>query len=819
MKKEKKLLFLLIIVCLIIGVKSVSAQTQKGGDIDGEASNDNSGTSVSMPDKFTVAIGATGNDGTNTDAGHVRVYVWNGNAWVQKGADINGESVYDQSGFSVCMPDANTLAVGARYNNGNGISSGHVRIYKWSGSAWVQKGSEIDGEAAGDQSGHSVSMPDSNTLAIGSIYNDGNGTNAGHVRVYTWNGSAWVQKGNDLDGEAANDNFGSSVSMANVNTIAIGARYNSGNGNASGHVRIYRWNGSSWVQKGNDLDGEAVGDLSGHAVSMPDSNTVAIGAPANDENWTKVNSGHVRVYSWNGSAWVQKGYDIDGEADSDASGHSVSMPNANTVAIGAWTNSGNGTSSGHVRVYAWNGNNWIKRGADIDGESGGDQSGCAVSMPDASTLAIGALLNDGNGISSGHVRVYIVCNNTKTIGHTSCAGQYTSPSGKYIWTTSGIYKDTIPNQAGCDSIITVNLTIRNPTYSTITPGNCLSKYTSPSGKYVWTSSGTYYDTIVNAVGCDSVITINLVIKNSSNSVSSSACSSYTSPSGKYVWTSTGIYKDTLPNALGCDSIITINLTIKNTFKFMSLSNCNSYISPSGKYMWTSTGIYRDTIPNTAGCDSIIVINLSILKSTTGSTNFTSCKNFTAPSGKYTWTSSGTYLDTIPNKVGCDSVISITLTINKVDVTVTDSSPLLTANETGAIYQWLNCNNNFSAITNEKGKSFTAIANGSYAVEVSKNGCTDTSICIQVNNLSVTENNFESFITIFPSPTDKEITIDLGAHYSGVTAVLRNAMGQEIDRRFYPLTERIYMELNGMRGIYFVEVSSNGKRAVFKVMKK
>ena len=173
-------------------------------------------------------------------------------AQIQKGADIHGESEYDYSGRSVSMPDANTLAIGADQNNGNGSFAGHVRVYNWSGTAWVQKGADIDGEAADDYSGWSVSMPDANTLAIGAVRNDGNGSNAGHVRVYNWSGTAWVQKGADIDGEAADDYSGSSVSMPDANTLAIGAYGNDDNVKNAGHVRIYTLNNNLNIEK-NDF--------------------------------------------------------------------------------------------------------------------------------------------------------------------------------------------------------------------------------------------------------------------------------------------------------------------------------------------------------------------------------------------------------------------------------------------------------------------------------------------------------------------------------------------------------------------------------------
>ena len=281
-----------------------------GADIDGEAANDYSGYSVSLSsDGTTVAIGAPLNDANGTSSGHVRIYAWNSatSAWEQQGADIDGEAAYDWSGYSVSLSsDGTTVAIGAPYNDANGDNSGHVRIYAWNSatSAWEQQGADIDGEAANDYSGYSVSLSsDGTTVAIGAPLNDANGTSSGHVRIYAWNSatSAWEQQGADIDGEAAGDYCGRSVSLSSDGTtVAIGAYLNDGNGNDSGHVRIYAWNGatSAWDQQGADIDGEAEYDYSGGSVSLSsDGTTVAIGADGNDGNGS--NSGHVRVYSIN----------------------------------------------------------------------------------------------------------------------------------------------------------------------------------------------------------------------------------------------------------------------------------------------------------------------------------------------------------------------------------------------------------------------------------------------------------------------------------------------------------------------------------------
>ena len=174
--------------------------------------------------------------------------------------------------------------------------------------AWEQLGGDIDGEAAGDNSGRSVSLSaDGSTVAIGAYGNDGNGSNSGHVRVYQLDGTsgsapAWVKLGEDIDGEAAGDQSGKSVSLsADGSTIAIGGDFNGGSGSKSGHVRVYQLDGTSgsapaWVKIGEDIDGEVADDQSGNSVSLSaDGSTIAIGAESNGGN-NSFNSGHVRVY-------------------------------------------------------------------------------------------------------------------------------------------------------------------------------------------------------------------------------------------------------------------------------------------------------------------------------------------------------------------------------------------------------------------------------------------------------------------------------------------------------------------------------------------
>lgn len=398
------------------GALTLFGQEQLGSDIDGEAARDNAGYSISLSSNGQrVAVGASGNDDNGNNAGQVRIFEWNGTEWLQVGEDIDGEAAFDGSGRGVSLsPDGLRVAIGAYMNSVGGTISeaGHVRVYEWDGIEWSQLGEDIDGKRAFEWTGlgESISIA-GNRVAAGAA---GNGNHKGYVRVFEWNGTEWIQFGNDIEGEAAFDSFGRSVSMSDDgNLLAIGAPANSGNGAYSGHVRVFKWDGLEWMQMGQDIDGEATGDASGRSVSLSGNGSkVAIGASSNDGNGHR--SGHVRVYEWDGINWTQVGEDIDGKGPEAQSGRSVSLSDdGNTIAIGGNTNTLVGFNPGHVRVYKWNGNQWVQHGKEIEGEGAIDWSGHSVSISsNGQILAIGAYRNNGNGDEAGHVRVFDLSNIT-----------------------------------------------------------------------------------------------------------------------------------------------------------------------------------------------------------------------------------------------------------------------------------------------------------------------------------------------------------------------------------------------------------------------
>ncbi|MFT7085816.1 MAG: gliding motility-associated-like protein [Vicingaceae bacterium] len=182
----------------------------------------------------------------------------------------------------------------------------------------------------------------------------------------------------------------------------------------------------------------------------------------------------------------------------------------------------------------------------------------------------------------------------------------------------------------------------------------------------FTSNNTATFTIPNAVGCDSVITLDLTINNATSStVTEGACGSFTWAQNGLSYLTTGLHNDTILNAAGCDSIVTLDLTINQpTASTLTETACETYTWVRNGETYTTSGNYNDTVPNAVGCDSVITLDLTINQSTASSFSITSCDTYNWALSGVTYTISGSYNDTIPNAVGCDSVLTLILTIDR-----------------------------------------------------------------------------------------------------------------------------------------------------------
>jgi hypothetical protein len=387
------------------------AQTQLGSSIIGEDAFNWLGFSVSISaDGRSFASGAQYNSNIGNNAGAVKVMHWDSvsSDWVQKGTVLYADTIEERFGFSVSISaNGNILAISAPYYNGN---SGRVKVYEWNGSAWAQKGAVILSEAANDMFGHALSISaDGNILAVGARFNNGGGTESGHVRVFEWVGNTWSQKGSDIDGLAF-EQSGYAMSLSkDGNTVVIGSPFNSGGGAFRGQVRVFTWQSatSSWTQKGQGLNGDADQEQSGKAVSINEDGTVlAIGSDYNSQFYAY--NGQTKVFDWDSdsSKWVQKGTSLFGSAANQFFGRSISLNNdGNRLAVGAH---GVNSDAGQVQLFEWNGISWNLVGNQLNGQAASDYFGISVSLNEnGRILAAGAYGNDAGGNDAGEVKVFL----------------------------------------------------------------------------------------------------------------------------------------------------------------------------------------------------------------------------------------------------------------------------------------------------------------------------------------------------------------------------------------------------------------------------
>lgn len=219
---------------------------------------------------------------------------------------------------------------------------------------------------------------------------------------------------------------------------------------------------------------------------------------------------------------------------------------------------------------------------------------------------------------------------TTTISASAC-DSYLSPSGNHTWTSTGTYQDTIQSASNCDSLITINLSVTNSTTSSLTESTC-GPYTSPSGNFTWTTSGVYQDTIPNTANCDSLITINLTVGTSSSStITESVCDQYTSPSGNYTWTMSGTYQDTIPNAANCDSLITINLSINTADTSVFVAGSSLVASMfGGNFEWIDCANGNQLIPGETqqSFSPTVTGSYAVIVTANGCTDTSSCYTVT-----------------------------------------------------------------------------------------------------------------------------------------------------------------------------------------------
>lgn len=715
--------------------------------------------------------------------------------WDQLGSSIYGEFAGDWCGHGSVMNDnGNRVAIGSVKNDDSGSNAGHVRVFDFDGDEWIQIGETIEGENPLDVIGHMWTLDmdtTGNILVIGSQVNDDAAENAGHVRVYQFDGSDWVQLGTDIDGAEEDWGFGSSISISDNGTVlAVGCgSYDSDLGADIGTVFIFEFDGVDWVQIGSEITGDNPGDKYGAKVALnADGTMFAASAYLSDDTGT--NTGELKIYEFDGTDWVQVGEEIHGDDDGDRLGGSGVCLSADGLIVGASSYASNtgGSLRGKVQFFKFTDGEWAQLGSDVYGDANSDFFGISL---DASrnglTFAAGAYGNDFTASIAGQVKVY------KFFG------------GDWNLLYSPIY--------GVESLERIGNSVSiNSTGTRVVVGG-------PTSSVLDFESGVAR--IYDAEPC--VLSYAAVYDTS--------CYSYTVPSGDETYDSSGLYNDTLFNSCGGDSILTIHLTIHETaYNNINILECVSYTPPSGDSTYLASTEIVDTLSTVFGCDSLLFIDLIIGNSsseysvfacdsllvpsgdevyfesgtytdtitsvvgcdsvmtinliigrTEASMSENSCFSYTVPSGNVTYTESGVYIDTLVNGAGCDSIITIDLTISSIEALISFSEGVFFAEPDFMTYQWVSCYD-FELLPAEINQTFTPIIDGDFAVIVTDDFCTDTSECLTFSKLSIPDNSTFDGFEILPNPLIDFSIIKFSKALNGNQYLLiYNVIGQEVYR--------------------------------------
>lgn len=341
-------------------------------------------------------------------------------------------------------------------------------------------------------------------------------------------------------------------------------------------------------------------------------------------------------------------------------------------------------------------------------------------------------------------------------------------------------------------------------------------------------SGTEFFIGGAAGGCDSIVTINLtVLPSLTGNETSTICT------GDSIIVNGTIYNAANPSGTeiingvgpgGCDSAVSINLTVLPALTSSLMNticaedsivvNGTTYnaANPSGTEVYTGIG--------PSSCDSTVTVNLTILPAITTNVSNSLCVGDSVVVNGTTYNAAnpaGTEVFSAAS--GCDSTITVNLTINTIDVTVTNAATVLSVNQTGASYQWLDCDNAMSVIAGATSQTYAATANGNYAVEVNLNGCVDTSACEAVTGVGLVENDFGNNLLVYPNPTDGDFSIDLGEHFDVVTLVLSDLAGKVIQSEIYTQSQLLSLTIEEPAGVYLVIIKSGDKQAVMRLVKE
>ena len=397
---------------------------------------------------------------------------------------------------------------------------------------------------------------------------------------------------------------------------------------------------------------------------------------------------------------------------------------------------------------------------------------------------------------------------------TICEGDSYQLNGM-VYRKSGVFFQHYINQFGCDSTIMLDLTVMSNSVTNINSTFCEGTTFDFNGLQL-TSPGIYRDTLISVLGCDSTIILDLtVLLKSVANIDSTICEGTVFDFNGQQLTSPGIYSDTIINVLGCDSIVTLNLSVVPAHIYINDNFCQGSWYVFNNQPLSTPGIYTDTLTNKLGCDSIVILNLSVVPKQVN-ISYSICQGSSYNFNNQQLTTPGIYRDTLINSLGCDSIIVLNLSlVPTITNAITQNNAQLSTSGVGSSYNWIDCTTGL-IVPNEIANVFNPPAAGSYSAVVYYGNCIDTSACFQFVTTGIAELN-DALININPNPFQEELTITRKDNRKETLEVY-NLLGEQILQTEIQDKRTTLSTQTWPAGIYIVKVVGDRDVVTTRVLK-
>lgn len=384
--------------------------------------------------------------------------------------------------------------------------------------------------------------------------------------------------------------------------------------------------------------------------------------------------------------------------------------------------------------------------------------------------------------------------------------------GNYL-TINGTYYDTLSASIGCDTAHIIDLAVYPTYYSSYSTSLCDSFLLGSSTYY---QSGIYIDSSLSQFGCDSVTQVDVSIDYSSDTtIIDTSCTWYSVPGTNIEYFNSGSYQFSIASSNGCDSNITLHFTRKFATSSSDVVYGCSPFTFNGQVYNNSTSVTQ-VLLNSVGCDSFASTFLQLTQPVTTQQTVQSCGPFVYQGDTLAFP--GSYVYGYSSAVtGCDSNHTVNLQITNIDTSITVYQGFIEANQNGALYRWLDCTNNFTPLPNQWNQTINGpISN--IAVKITLNGCVDTSRCastvgaggtIGMNNIELISDE----VTLYPNPTKGLLFIDFPSTNNDETVqlVVYNSEGKVVLEKSEIQTEELQINVQGLSsGVYYLKLVGDSK---------